>query len=218
MSDNDLFEQRETQLKKRIDKVYYKDKEPVYGPPKIEKNWKVYESRSIVSGRNPDVYVLRNSTGNITHLLECTPKTYCEAYNYSKDRWKFSKCRIPEDCMNCTRHCKDSSGTNEYSLYYKLDKKYIYGYLATRESILEFISKYKKVSRFVLNKENIVEWSKINDGISIKLSEEAEQELFALTRHNVNKPLELFIIYWLVLLLSVNLSGKEIWCLPLIRK
>lgn len=192
-SDNELFEQREKQLKKRIDKIYHKDKERVYSSSKQELDWEVYEARAVVSGRKPDVYVLRNSNGNITHLLECTRKTYCEAYNYSKDRWKSSKCKSPQDCMNCSRRCRDSSGTNEYSLYYKLDKKYVDEYVDVRASILGFVDEYKKSSRFVLSKESIDDWSEINDGISIRMTEEAGRAFYVLTRNNVNKPLEFYI-------------------------
>ena len=192
-SDSELFEQREKQLKKRIDKVYHKDKELIYKSLKREGDWEVHEARASVGGRKPDAYVLRDSNRNITHLLECTPKTYCEAYNFSKDRWKSSKCKNPEDCINCARRCTDSSGTNEYSLYYKLDKKYIREYVDVRASILGFVDEYKKSSRFVLSKESVDDWSEVNDGISIKMTEEAGRAFYVLTRNNVNKPLEFYI-------------------------
>ncbi len=146
-----------------------------------------------VDRRQPDIYVLRGGNRDVTHLLECTPKTYCETYSYREDRWRSSKCKNPEACMNCARRCRDRSGTNEYSLSYMFDKKHIREYVDVRASILSFIDKYKRSSRFVLEKENIDSWSEVNGGISINVTEEAAQALYVLTRNNVNKPLEFYM-------------------------
>ena len=47
--------------------------------------------------------------------------------------------------------------------------------------------------RFIFSADKIASWKDIEQGFSIKLTKEAQQEFLELTRNNLNKPVEMYV-------------------------
>ncbi len=50
-----------------------------------------------------------------------------------------------------------------------------------------------KKAQFIINEHNITSWKEVEHGFSIKLTEEAGQQLFKLTRNNVSNSIKLYV-------------------------
>lgn len=48
-------------------------------------------------------------------------------------------------------------------------------------------------TRFIFSADKIASWKDIEQGFSIKLTKEAQQEFLELTRNNLNKPVEIYV-------------------------
>ncbi|MDH5721700.1 MAG: hypothetical protein OEY94_00030 [Alphaproteobacteria bacterium] len=145
-SDKEIFDHRNDFFEKQKKKTHYRDKssKPVYDmPPEKSGNWLIYYAHQI-KDRNSiehDIYLFKNSEGEITNILQCMPDTWCkkEVTRKNNTYQYYAQCKDEQECKTCKRTCTDNSNTNKYYVSYAFDKNELDSYFEMRKSILEFI-------------------------------------------------------------------------------
>lgn len=147
MSKDELFQQREKLLSKRLKQeihfVNNKKFQSFPESPDNEGDWLVYKNQNITGKYEEDIYIMRDENGQLLYTVECMASHTYQLTQMGKTRTVF--CSTDQNCRELPRRCQEKNAGEQsvaYGFGFFFDKQILNDYPVIREDMMRYISAF----------------------------------------------------------------------------